>query len=142
MQASGNFGSPITSALHQAGFDVTIISRIDSSTQHPEGLKVIHTVYDLEHLTEAFAGQDAAVCVVGPGGIGQQTLLIDAAEAAGVRRFIIDDFGWGPDIRGLPEFDAIHAQRRVGWDHAKAKGDANTAFTWTGIAIGNPIDWV
>ncbi|KAK4539756.1 hypothetical protein LTR36_010409 [Oleoguttula mirabilis] len=139
--ASGNFGGPITAALRQAGLNVTIISRHDSQTQHPEGIPVIHTAYDLEHLTQAFSGQDAAVCVVGPGGIAHQTTLIDAAEAAGVKRFIIDDFGWGPDVRGLPEFAAIHAQRRAGWDYAKARADANPAFTWTGVTSGNPIDW-
>lgn len=79
---------------------------------------------------------------MGPGGIGLQVAIIDAAEAAGVQRFIIDDFGWGPEVRGLPEFSAVHAQRRVGWDHAKARADTNPDFTWTGITTGNPIDWV
>ncbi|GAB7353362.1 hypothetical protein MBLNU459_g3845t2 [Dothideomycetes sp. NU459] len=87
------------------------------------------------------AGQDAAVCVVGPGAIHLQVTIIDAAEAAGVQRFIIDDFGWGPDIRSLPEFGTIHAQRRAGWDHAKVLADANHGFTYTGVTIGNCIDW-
>lgn len=68
--------------------------------------------------------------------------MIDAAQAAGVKRFIIDDFGWGPNPRGLPDFEAIQAQRRLAWDHAKALSDANPAFTYSGISTGNPIDWV
>lgn len=80
--------------------------------------------------------------MVGPGGIGAQTTMIDAAEAAGVKRFILDDFGWGDSPKSLPEFGPIHAQRRAGWDHAKAKADSNPNFTYTGISIGNPIDWV
>lgn len=68
--------------------------------------------------------------------------MIDAAEAAGVKRFIINDYGWGPDSHGLPEFDEIHAKRREQWNHAKGKAEANSAFTWTGITTGNPIDWV
>jgi hypothetical protein len=68
--------------------------------------------------------------------------MIDAAEAAGVKRFIIDDFGWGPNFRGLPEFKDIHAHRRAGWDHAKARAEANSGFTFTGVTTGNPIDWV
>lgn len=68
--------------------------------------------------------------------------MIDAAEAAGVCRFIIDDFGWGPNMRGLPEFAAIGAQRRVAWDYAKQRAEANPAFTYSGIATGNSIDWV
>lgn len=68
--------------------------------------------------------------------------MIDAAEAAGVTRFIVDDFGWGSNVRGLPEFDDIHARRRAGWERARVRAEANPGFTWTGITIGNPIDWV
>lgn len=93
-------------------------------------------------MTAAFRGQDAVVCVVGPPGVCQQSDYVDAAEAAGVKRFILDDFGWGPDARGFEEFDSIHAMRRAGWDRAKEKAEANPAFTWTGLTTGNPIDWV
>jgi hypothetical protein len=68
--------------------------------------------------------------------------MIDAAEAAGVKRFIVDDFGWGKNVRSFPEFADIHARRVVGWDHAKARAEANPGFTWTAISTGNPIDWV
>lgn len=91
-------------------------------------------------------GQDAAVCVIGPGGIrqGYPKTIVDAAHAAGVKRLIIDDFGWGPDVRGLAEFAQVHAERKAQWDYAKAKAeeDDTAAFTWTGITSGNPIDWV
>ncbi len=140
--ASGNFGTPITAALQHDGFDVTIITRVQSTSTFPPGVPVIRTAYTVEDLTKALAGQDAAVCVVGPAGITLQAAMIDAAEAAGVRRFIIDDFGWGPDVRGLPEFNDIHILRRAQWDHAKARAAANPAFTYTGISSGNPIDWV
>lgn len=82
------------------------------------------------------------MCVVGPGGITTQITMIDAAFAAGVKRFIINDFGWGPEFRSMPEFSAIQAQRRAAWDHAKAKAQNNPGFTYTGITTGNPIDWV
>ncbi|PWY66104.1 NAD(P)-binding protein [Aspergillus heteromorphus CBS 117.55] len=139
--ASGNFGTPITAALQRAGFNITIITRTESSSTFPAGLPVIRTSYTLENLTTALAGQDAAICVVGPGGIGAQVTMIEAAEAAGVKRFIVDDFGWGPDFRNLPEFRAIHAHRRAGWELARAKAEANPNFTFTGITSGNPIDW-
>ncbi|KAJ5822460.1 hypothetical protein N7447_004800 [Penicillium robsamsonii] len=140
-RASGNFGTPITAALQRAGFNITIITRTESSSTFPAGLPVIRTSYTLENLTTALAGQDAAICVVGPGGIGAQVTMIEAAEAAGVKRFIVDDFGWGPDFRNLPEFRAIHAHRRAGWELARAKAQANPNFTFTGITSGNPIDW-
>ncbi|KAM0427918.1 hypothetical protein ACHAPT_007378 [Fusarium lateritium] len=139
--ASGNFGTPITAALTKAGFDVTVISRTESTATFPSGLPVIKTTYSLENLTKALAGQDAVINVVGPAGVGLQSIMIDAAEAAGVKRFIVDDFGWGPDFQSFPEFEPIRAQRVAGVDYAKSRAEANPAFTWTGIATGNPIDW-
>jgi uncharacterized protein YbjT (DUF2867 family) len=140
--ASGNFGAPITAALHRAGFTITIITRTDSTSTFPPHIPVIRTTYTLEDLTSALAGQDAVVCVVGYPGVGKQITMVDAAEAAGVKRFIVNDFGWGPNFRRMPEFSAIGAHRRAGWDHAKAKAERNPEFTWTGITSGNPIDWV
>lgn len=124
------------------GFELTIISRAESPATFPRGIRVIKVEYTPENLVKALLGQDAAVCVVGPAGVHPQIAMIDAAEAAGVKRFIVNDFGWGPEVRGLPEFDDVRARRKAQWDHAKARADANPGFTWTGISIGNPIDWV
>nr|RBR01548.1 hypothetical protein FVER53263_07210 [Fusarium verticillioides] len=139
--ASGNFGTPITAALTKAGFNVTIITRNESKSTFPDGIPVIRTDYNLEALTQALSGQDAVVCVVGPAGISLQATMIDAALAAGVKRFITDDYGWGPEFRSYPEFEAVRAQRAVGVDRAKEHAAANPNFTWTSIATGNPIDW-
>ncbi|KAI5864722.1 NAD(P)-binding protein [Durotheca rogersii] len=139
--ASGNFGTPITSALVSAGFDVTIITRIESLSTFPPGIAIIKSEYTVERLTAALRGQDAAICVVGPAGNSTQEVMIDAAEAAGVERFIVNDFGWGPNFRSLPEFQQIGAQRRIAWERARELAEANPRFTYTGITIGNPIDW-
>ncbi|KAF0634682.1 hypothetical protein FPSE5266_11206 [Fusarium pseudograminearum] len=139
--ASGNFGAPITTALAKAGFDVTIVTRAESKSTFPEEIPVIRTEYTYDALIMALSGQDAAVCAVGPAGILSQGTMIDAAEAAGVKRFIVADFGWGPNFTSFPEFDAVRAQRAVGFEHARNHAAANPNFTWTSIAIGNPIDW-
>ncbi|KAF5001203.1 hypothetical protein FGRMN_1227 [Fusarium graminum] len=139
--ASGNFGAPITAALVKAGFDTTIITRNESTSTFPESILVIRTEYTLEALTKVLAGQDAVICVVGPAGIKFQATMIDAAEAAGAKRFIVDDFGWGPDFSSYPEFEVVRAHRAVGVDRAKELANKNPGFTWTGIASGNPIDW-
>lgn len=75
--------------------------------------------------------------------MSHQPLLIRAAHAARVRRFILSDFGWGPTAKGLPEFGAVQVQRREGWDLAArlAAEDGEGAFSWTGISSGNPVDW-
>lgn len=142
-QASGNFGTPITTALVGAGFDVTAISRAESTSSFaPSGLRVVRTSYTVEDLTAALEGHDAAVCVVGPGGMHLQSVMIDAAEAAGVERFIVDDFGWGRNPAGFEEFGEIHKGRVKGWDYAMGRARGNGRFSWTGISTGNPVDWV
>lgn len=67
---------------------------------------------------------------------------MDAAEAATVRLFVLSDFGYGPNHQHLPEFEAIGKPRQDVLTYAKDKAGANPQFTWSAIAIGNPIDWV
>lgn len=58
----------------------------------------------------------------------------------------VNDFGWGLNPRSLPEFKPIGETRKVAWDSAKEYAQRDEGkedgFTWTGITIGNPIDWV
>jgi hypothetical protein len=123
---------------------VTIITRPESTSVFPPDIPVIRTPYTVEDLTKAMVGQDAVVCAVAPAAISYQIDMIDAAEAAGVKRFIVNDFGWGLRTRthGLPEFRETVEKRHVGWNHAAKRAAANPSFTWTGISTGNPIDWV
>ncbi|KAI0400212.1 NmrA-like family protein [Xylaria palmicola] len=144
--AAGNFGAPITSALVDAGFAVTAVTRPGSASASasalPPGLPVIRADYaDEDAVAAALAGQDAVVCVLGPGAVGAGRGLVDAAARAGVRRYIINDFGWGLNERSLPEFQPIGEPRKVAWDRAVEHAQKNDGFTWTGITIGNPIDW-
>ncbi|KAH0352690.1 NAD(P)-binding protein, partial [Aureobasidium melanogenum] len=57
--ASGNFGTPITSALVAAGFNVTIITRLSSTTIHTFDVPTLRIDYTPETLTQAFTNQDA-----------------------------------------------------------------------------------
>lgn len=93
-------------------------------------------------LRSLLVGHDAAVSVLGPGAVGVQRDIAAAAEAAGVRRLVVDDFGWGPSFRGLPELAEAGAARTAAFDFAAGLAGRNGAFTWTGVTIGNPIDWV
>ncbi|KAK8876917.1 NmrA-like family protein [Apiospora arundinis] len=150
--ASGTFGTPITAALIKSGFEVTVFTRPAagpglSSSSTPSfpaevGSSVVETDYsDVAQLAAALAGHDAAVSVLGPAAIAHETTLVDAAAAAGVKRFIVNDFGWGQNPRSYPEMREVGARRHIAWDRAKEKAEADPGFTWTGITIGNPIDW-
>ncbi|TGJ80540.1 hypothetical protein E0Z10_g8222 [Xylaria hypoxylon] len=133
-------------ALTSAGFGVTVLTRPGSASAFPTDLPVIRVDYsDVDALATALAGQDAVVCAVGPGAIGAAKGMVDAAARAGVKRYIINDFGWGLNKRSLPEFKPIGEPRKVAWDcaidYAQRDEGKENGFTWTGITIGNPIDW-
>lgn len=135
-----------------AGFHVTVFTRStsDNLPSVPAGVSVISTDYNKESLTKDLRGQDAAVSVLGPAAIQLEVGIVEAAFDAGVRRYIINDFGWGPDFDSLPEFQDIGAIRRLAWDRARELAEDSSTrglnddkrFTWTGVTIGNPIDWV
>lgn len=122
---------------------MTAVSRADSPAVFPPGLPVVKVHYTLEALTAALAGQDAAVSATGPGAVDVQDVIADAAAAAGVRRLVVNDFGWGPGIRGLEEFAEVRGRRAARWEYARARAEGGGGgLTWTGISVGNPIDWV
>ncbi|KAL8338853.1 hypothetical protein RB598_007251 [Gaeumannomyces tritici] len=147
--ASGNLGAPITAALLEAGFDVTAITRASSSTPSSlaPSVRVLRTTDDSYsdddggRLRALLTGHDAAVCALGPGAVAAQPGIAAAAEAAGVRRLVVDDFGWGPAFRGLPDLAGVAAERRAGFDAAAGLAARNPGFTWTGVSVGLPIDW-
>ncbi|KAK8092944.1 NAD(P)-binding protein [Apiospora kogelbergensis] len=153
--ASGTFGTPITAALLNAGFEVTIVTRAadgsSSSSSPPTTSKTfpaqvasvveVDSYGDVAALAAALAGHDAAVSVLGPAALAHEAALVDAAAAAGLRRFVVNDFGWGQNPRCFPEMREVGARRHVAWDRARDRADADPAFTWTGVTIGNPIDW-
>ncbi|EXJ91206.1 hypothetical protein A1O1_04316 [Capronia coronata CBS 617.96] len=145
--AGGTIGTSITSALVAApdDFDVTIITRPESSATFSfpaDKVPVIRTDYTIPALTAALHGQDAVVSAVGVAGIPKQKDMMDAAEAAGVGLFVLSDFGYGPEHRHLPDFDAIGKPRQDVLSYAKDKAArSNGQFSWSAIAIGNPIDW-
>ncbi|KZL86351.1 nad-binding protein, partial [Colletotrichum incanum] len=97
---TGDLGKILSSQLDGTeGFDITVISR-QSTVGHLIGLKSTKADYDsVESLTAAFRGFDAVVNAL-PGHLEAQSLrILDAAVAAGVRRFIPSE--WGSDRRGV-----------------------------------------
>lgn len=142
-QASGNIGSIILSSLLASSqLQVTALSREGSTSTIPShpNLRTIQTKYDLASLTKAFSGQDAVISAVGAGGLGDQKVFVDAAVAAGVKRFMPSEFSvntLSPAVRDLvPLFEA----KLQLLEHLKSK--KNTGLSWTGLAAGLLFDWV
>jgi len=101
--ATGSVGTPILTALPaEPTFRVTILWRGTSSARFPPNVPVIKVSddYTLSELTAAFKDQDAVISALSTtpvtrdeGTSGLAYRLIDAALAAGVKRFIPSEFG-------------------------------------------------
>lgn len=92
-QASGNLGQITLPAFLESDLEVTAIVRSTSTATFPEGIKVIKTEYNLADLTEALKGKDAVISMIPIVSLDQQAVVIDAAIAAGVKRFIPSEYG-------------------------------------------------
>jgi uncharacterized protein YbjT (DUF2867 family) len=146
--ASGSVGAPILSALlAESSFTVTILSRASSSAKFPSNIRVIRVsdAYTLAELKSAFQGQDAVVIALTTSTTtadGLSFRLIDAAIAAGVKRFIPSEFGANnldPRARSLvPVYDAKGAMLEYLIEKANA---TQGKFTWTSISCGSWLDW-
>jgi nucleoside-diphosphate-sugar epimerase len=149
--ATGSVGLPILEALlAEPSFTVTILSRASSKAAFPPNIPVIRVSddYTVAELTSAFKSQDAVIIalttssVTADGRDGLAIRLIDAAVAAGVKRFIPSEYGANnldPRARSLiPIYDIKGAML----EHliAKAK-ESSGKLTWTSISCGSWLDW-
>lgn len=85
-------------------------------------------------MTAALQGIDGVVSTVAGGAIKSQTVLIDAAVAAGVKRFIPSEYGsctTHPQLQTLPLYENIFNIRQI----LQAKAEAGN-LTWTVVACG------
>jgi NmrA-like family len=90
-------------------------------------------------LEAALKGQDAVVSTLGYLAESEQTRLIDAAVAAGVKRFIPSEFGidtTNPKGKALPVFHGKVAAQQ----YLKEKA-ASGAISYTFVANGLYLDW-
>ena len=149
--ASGSVGAPILNALlTEPSFNVTIVSRASSSASFPSDIPVIKIsdAFTTEELTEAFRAQEAVVVALTTGSVisgkkdGLAFRLIDAALAAGVRRFIPSEFGANnldPRARALvPTYDR---KGEVLEYLMEACENSQGKLTWSSICCGSWLDW-
>lgn len=140
--ATGNLGVPIVEELVKAGFVVTVLSR-SASTTPPAGVKEVKGVdyQSVDSLKAALVGQDAVVSTLGSLAIGDQKPLVDAAVAAGIKRFVPSEFGVNTRKAGGALGSLLGGKVAIAdylAEKAKASGGA---FTWTGISNGLFFDW-
>ncbi|KAF9936612.1 hypothetical protein BGZ67_002202 [Mortierella alpina] len=98
--ATGTLGAPVTNALLDAGYKVKILTRSSASNDvlaayQSKGAHIVFDAYTGKNLQNALQGVDILLSTVGTGGdfYNGQVALIDAAKAAGVKRFVPSEFG-------------------------------------------------
>ncbi|KAM0722780.1 hypothetical protein Q7P37_002222 [Cladosporium fusiforme] len=92
--ASGSLGKPVLEHLIAANFEVTVLTRPDSTSTFPPGVQVAKVDYaSLEALQTALAGHHALISTLSTESVATQETLIRAAIAARVSRIIPSEFG-------------------------------------------------
>lgn len=136
-------GKPILEELVAAGFNVTALTRESSSASFPAGVTVKKVDYSSsESLKGAFAGQDAVVSAIATPAVGGQQIIVDAALAAGVKRYIPSEFGINTRLTPGTTIGKILAGKVAVVDYLDSKAKENSNFSWTGVSTGMFFDWV
>lgn len=129
-------------ALVKSGkFHVTVVKRPSSSTSFPDSVTVkTADLSSVDAVTAAFQGQDAVVSTVGTAGVSGQGILVEAAVAANVKRFLPSDFGSdiaNPKTGALPVYKFKIETHKALREAAAAKPD----FTYTLVVNSVFLDW-
>ena len=151
-QASGSLGSPVLNALIKSGkFNVTVVKRPSTSATFPDSVNVrTADLSSVASVTAAFEGQDAVVSTVGTAGLPAQNVLVEAAVAANVKRFLPSDFGSDiakPKTGAMPVFKFKIATHKALREAAAAKPDftyslvCNNAFLDYGLEKNLLLNW-
>ncbi|KAG2423805.1 hypothetical protein HXX76_014965 [Chlamydomonas incerta] len=108
---SGMLGKHIVTGLLENGhYDVTILSRKGSDESKlaafvTKGAKIAPVDYESqEDLVSALKGQEIVISTVGAAALAEQPKYIEAAKAAGVRRFVPSEFGLDSGAPGVREY--------------------------------------
>ncbi|KAJ5919380.1 oxidoreductase CipA [Penicillium verhagenii] len=139
---TGNLGPAILNALLEANFEITLLSR-SSTHQVDSRVKIQEVDYNsLDSLVAALKDQDAVVNVLNVGAVPVEIhlRLIEAAQKAGVQRFLPSEFGSDtahPLTSKLPVFgDKITIINRL-----KEITTQESVFTYTAVINGPFFDW-
>ncbi|KAH7053452.1 isoflavone reductase [Macrophomina phaseolina] len=140
--ASGNLGVPVLKAFRDSPYNVSVLTRKESNSTFPEGVPVFKADYtDVYSVKSAMEGQDAVIChgMVGGFAAGDQQVFIDAALAAGVKRFFPSEFGpysRDPKFSGL--LSSVLPAKTGTVDYLRAN---ESKMSWTSLITGVFFDW-
>lgn len=145
LQAGGSLGSALFQGiLNEPSFtEITVISRASSKSKLPETRAKVISVpdtYPVDELTSIFRGQDVVVNAITSLSVSEQHRIIDAAVAAGVKRYVPSEFGLNNlDPRAVALSPVFKEKGEV--QQYLRDLSTTTSLTWTSFACGMWLKW-
>ncbi|KAJ4007569.1 hypothetical protein NW752_010234 [Fusarium irregulare] len=138
---SGLLGSKVVDSLVNAGFQVTAISRNESTATFPENVTVKRVdITSVDSIKDAVTGQDAVVSTVTTMAAGGQKTVIDAVIAARVPRFIPSEFGIPSRQNRDTKIGKLVGAKIENTDYLIELAQKYDWFSWTGLSPGLFLD--
>ncbi|KAH6977509.1 isoflavone reductase [Ilyonectria sp. MPI-CAGE-AT-0026] len=136
--ASGNVGSSVLPELLKSDLVLSAVTRETSSAKFPEGVAHVKSDFSLSSLTEAFKGQDAVISMLPITALGDQAVVIEAAIAAGVKRFIPSEYGSDSTSDAVIAVVPFFEGKKKYLDYLKSQ---ESSISWTALFTGPFFDW-
>ncbi|RSL56066.1 hypothetical protein CEP53_006910 [Fusarium sp. AF-6] len=139
---TGSLGEVLIPALLNANFNVTCITRPDSSAVLPASVTKKTADYtDSEALTKALANQDVLVEAFNPAAAIHQELIVRSALQAGVKHIITPDFSGDTSHPRIGELLIFEPKLRAKYEFEKIIAESEGQLSWTSIIVGPWFDW-
>jgi putative NADH-flavin reductase len=135
-QGSGRLGPYLLKALQDnPAFDVTVITRTNSTATFPEGTKLIKVTegYPEDEIVEAFKGQDAVILSLGFLAGQYHGALAAASKKAGVKRLIT---GWGGNNANQEAQKIFPLGKKEAMDIKALEALESPEWSWTAVCCG------
>jgi hypothetical protein len=138
---SGLLGSKVVDSLINTGFEVTVITRNESSATFPDNVIVKRVdITSVESIKDAITGQDAVVSTATTMASGGQKVIIDAVIAARVPRFIPSEFGVPSRQNRDKKIGKLLGAKVQNTDYLIELSKQHDWFSWTGLSNGLFLD--
>lgn len=139
---TGNLGPAIVTQLLEAGFHVTILSRSNSHQVDSRAQVQVVDYSSLDSLVSALKGQEAVINTLSVGVVPRDIhiRLVEAAQAAGIQRYIPSEFG-SDTTHALTSQLPVFGDKVAVIQKLQEISKQDNAFSWTGVITGPFFDW-
>ncbi|KAI1764856.1 NmrA-like family protein [Hypoxylon sp. FL1150] len=141
--ASDSIGTVLLDEFQkEPSFTLTILQRASSKFQPPRSIKLISIPgsHPTEEHVAAFEGQDVVVNCMTTLSVADQFRMVDAAIAAGVRRYVPSEYGLDNTKPEAQALNVVFHDKGKVQEYIRSKA-ADGAIEWMSIACGIWLEW-